>query len=320
MPVPQPVPTPAAAPSTGLDDSFWVSELRTLMEDFPLWTGGTKTTDGTSGVVTASSGPYRLTETPVYDRSDLTSVVVSIGATAYTVIATGTPSGTQVLVNYDTGELTFATAPAASQTMNVRYQKVRWRDATMVQKLYAGLKAMFPKVGKTYLDTTIPIQVNTWDYELPPWASDPRAKVFKVEVVDPFILTEPFREHRVWKRVGQTLLHIPDAQKYSPAAQLRISGWGPYLRLGDLEPQLYMLPVLYGAGLLLTGAEGKRLRADTAIPLQQEGARPPLANMQGASYYFRLFEQELDRLKRVPGPGNTIKIISTYEKEHYVGS
>jgi hypothetical protein len=174
------------------------------------------------------------------------------------------------------------------------------------------MRQMFPKVGKTHSDITIPIQVNVWDYTLPEFMADPRSKLLNVEVADPFIPTEPFKPLRNWERINNTTLHLPDSQRWSPAAQLRITVWGPYLRLGDLEPQLYWLPIWYAAGALLAGEEIKRIRSDMAVPLQQEGARPPMTQVQTAAFFMNLFRTELDGLKRTPTVRR--RLVSSYAR------
>ena len=178
---------------------------------------------------------------------------------------------------------------------------------------------MFPRVGKTYTDTSGTIQVNVWDYTLPLWAQDPRSRIFNLEVRDPGISIEPYRQIAGgFHRVDLTTIHIPRAQAYSPVANLRIVGWGPYLTLGDLEPQLYHLPVWYALSVLLPKRESYRLRQDTAVPLTQEGGQQPTLLTQTGEYYHQRFEQELERLSRVMGPGFNTRIRTVYEYgSHY---
>lgn len=221
------------------------------------------------------------------------------------------------MVNHDTGEIQWATAPTTGNAIQLSYQAVRWTDASINAALYAGLRAMFPRVGKTYTDTSVPIQVNVWDYNLPIWAQDPRARVTKIECRDPNVLTQPWKPLDNWERVGLTQLHIPQSQRYSPAAYLRISGWGPYLQLGDLEPQLYELPKWYALGVLLPHQETKRIREDTMIPLTQEGGQGPGLLVQTGDYFARRFEQEMDRLARLQGPGMAVAIRTTYQRARH---
>lgn len=307
-----PTPSPVAADSTGLADSSWISRVRDALRDYPKYTTDAWTSDGSNGVVAYTGAPLTVSKPPINSGSLL--VRDNTAGQNYTVRTSGVPGATEVLVNYDTGEIQWLAAPAVSHAIQISYQAVRWTDDSITAALYAGLRAMFPRVGKTYTDTSIPIRVNVWDYTLPVWAQDPRARVTKVEIADPYIPTEPFVPMDNWERVGLTQLHIPRAQRYSPVARLRVSGWGPYLTLGDLEPQLYELPKWYALGVLLPHQETKRIREDTMVPLTQEGGQAPGLLVQTGDYFARRFEQELDRLARTAGPGYSVAIRTVYQR------
>jgi hypothetical protein len=311
MPTSQ-VPAPVASDTTGLPDSQWISSVRDGLEDYAEYTLETWTSDGTNGVVGPAANPLKTTKRPINDGS--LSVRDNTAAVNFTVITSGTPSSTQVLANLNTGELTFLTAPAAAHAIQISYQAVKWRDQKILDALTGGLRAMFPRVGKTYTDTSTNIQVNVWDYTLPLWCQDPRSRLFNVKVRDPGITVEPYRQlGGGWTRINLTTLHIPRSQYYSPTANLQLVGWGPYLTLGDLEPQLYDLPIWYALSVLLPKKESFRLRQDTAVPLTQEGGQQPTLLTQTGEYYAQRFERELERLARVMGPGWNIRVLTTYE-------
>ena len=301
-----PIPSPVAADSTGLPDSQWITDVRDALRDYPKYVVEGWTSDGTNGALTYTGGPLTASKPPINYSAGVSSLLIrdNTAAVNYTVITAGTPSATQVLVNHDTGEIVWATAPAVAHTIQYSYQAVRWSDFSITTALYAGLRAMFPRVGKTYTDTTTQIQVNQWDYTLPLWFQDPRSRLTGIEIADPYIPTEPFRPAPSgFKRVGLTALHIPWSQNYSPVARLRIHGWGPYLSLSDLEPQLYHLPIWYALGVLLPKQESKRIREDTMVPLTQEGGQAPSLQLQTGDYFARRFEAEMAILARQPQPG-----------------
>jgi hypothetical protein len=320
--VPTPVPTPVAADSTGLPDSRWITTARDYLADYPRKLTETWTADGTNGVFgSVSSAPVSVLYPPVNGTaadSNPPLVRDNTTATNYTVIDSGTPTGTQVLFNYNTGEFQFATAPALNDVIQVSYQSCRWTDTSILAALYDGLRAMFPRVGKTYSDTSVQIQVNQWDYTLPTWFADPRSRINAIEIADPYIPTEPFRPAPAgWDRVGLTTLHLPWSQNYSPVARLRIQGWGPYLTLGDLEPQLYDLPLWYALGALLPHREAKRIREDTMAPLAQAGGVQPGIQLQTGDYFQRRFEAALVALSRVPGPSSRIPLVTVFQRRRY---
>jgi len=311
-----PVPPPVAADSTGLADSTWITEIREVLEDFPEYVIETWQADGTNGVVSANANPLKTSKRPINDGS--LTVRDNTAAVNYTVITTGTPGAGQVLANLNTGELTFPAAPAANDLIQVSYQVVKWRDQKIENALYAGLREMFPVVGKVSSDTSVNIQVNVWDYTLPVQYQDPRSRVYNVEIRDPGIAVEPYRAlSGGWWRVNLTTIHIPRAMFYSPTANLRVTGWGPYLSLGDLEPQVFELPKWYALSALLPWKESFRIRQDTAVPNTQEGGQQPGLLTQTGEYYYQRFVEALARLAKVPGPGYRIRIRSYAEDRHW---
>lgn len=306
-----PVPAPVAADSTGLPDSQWITSVRDGLEDYPKYSIDSWTSDGTNGVVGPNAAPLQTTKQPINDGS--LSVRDNTAGINYTIITTGTPTGTQLLANLNTGELTFPSAPASGHAIQISYQAVKWRDQKIEDALYAGLRAMFPRVGKVYTDTSIFIQVNVWDYIMPIWCQDPRSRIYDISIRDPGITVEPYRQLPGYRRINNTTVRIPDSQWYSPTANLMVVGWGPFLTLGDMEPQLYDLPVWYALSVLLPKRESFRLRQDTMVPLTQEGGQQPTLLTQTGEYYAQRFERELERLKKVMGPGWNLR-VTTYLK------
>src|SRR5438046_2010355 len=143
MPATQ-VPPPVAADSTGLPDSFWIDTVRDSLEDFPRWLLEQYVGDGINGVNTPGAAPISVQFPKINGSSaagDNTPLVQdTTGPVNYTVVDFPTvPSDAggahQVQVNYDTGELTFATAPANGHTINVSYQTCKWRDKSNLTAL-----------------------------------------------------------------------------------------------------------------------------------------------------------------------------------------
>lgn len=320
MPV-APVPAPVATDSTGLGDGSWINDARDGLRDYPQYTMFSWTADGTNGVVGAGANPLKVPPPIFADGSNTGTVNVfdQAGSVTYTPIYTGTPTGTQVLINQNAGELTFATAPANSHVIQVSYQTVKWTDTSILRTLYDGLRAIFPSVGKMYVDTTISIKVNVWDYTLPVWAQSAGAKLTRIEVADPFIPTEPFVP---WagaiRRIGYNTLHLPSSQRFSPVARLRVEGWGPFLTLGDLPPELYELPLLYTWGRLMPKQDTYRLREDTMVPLTQEGGQAPGLLTSSGQTFMDEFYRLMGILARSYGPpGAQMPIVTTYAQRKY---
>jgi hypothetical protein len=319
----QPVPAPAFADATGLSDAQWIADVRDSLEDFPRWLLETFTGDGVNGLNTATSAPISVQFPKINGSSasgDNTPLVTNVSDSVnYVVVDYPTvPIAGQVQVNYDTGELTFQAAPANGKIFNVSYQTCKWRDKSILTALMDGLRAMFPVCGKTYTDTAIQIRVNQWDYQLPAWFQDPRSRIISIEVNDLNQPTEPYKVAPPGEeRVGLGLLHLPWAQSYGPTAVLRIVGWGPYLHLADLEPQLYNLPIYSALGSLLPKRETKRIREDTVVPLAGIGATQPTLHLQTGDYWERRFQAGLAALARLPGPTNRRPWASMRQRNRY---
>ena len=322
MPATQ-VPPPVAADSTGLPDSFWIDTVRDSLEDFPRWLLEQYVGDGINGVNTAGAAPISV-QFPKINGSaatgDNTPLITDVNAPLnYVVVDFPTvPTSGQVQVNYDTGELTFNAPPPNGHTINVSYQTCKWRDKSILTGLIDGLRAIFPTCGKTYTDASIKIVTNQWDYQLPAWFNDPRSRIISIEINDLNIPTEPYKVAPPGEeRVGLGLLHLPWSQRFGPTAILRIVGWGPYLRLADLEPQLYNLPVWSALGSLLPKKETKRIREDTLVPASQIGAQQPTLHMQTGDYWERRFQAALANLARLPGPTSRRPWASKYQRNGY---
>jgi hypothetical protein len=320
MPV-SPVPTPAATDASGLGDQPWITDVRDATRDYPQYTMYSWTADGTNGVVGPGANPLKVPPPIFADGSNAGTINVfdSTGSVTYTPIYTGTPTGTQVLVNQNAGELTFASAPANNHVVQVSYQTVKWTDTSIIRVLYDGMRAMFPAVGRLYVDTSIAIQVNVWDYTLPVWAQSPGAKITRLEVADPFIITEPFVPWTgAMRRIGYNMIHLPQSQRYSPVARLRVEGWGPFLTLGDLPVELYELPILYALGRLMPKQDTYRLREDTMVPMTQEGGQAPGLLTSSGQAFMEEFYKQLGLLARSYGPpGAQIPITTTYAQRKY---
>lgn len=323
MPQAAVVPNPVAADSTGLPESSWIGKVRDSLEDFPRWLLEQWVADGVNGVSLAGAAPLGVQFPKINGSSvsgDNTPLVQdTTGPINYVVVDFPTaPIAGQVQVNYDTGELTFNSPPTSGHTINYSYQTCKWRDQSILDGLMDGLREMFPIVGKTYVDTSVQIKVNQWDYQLPAWFNDPRSRIIQIEVNDLNQPSEPFKMAPPGEeRVGLGILHLPWSQKYGPTAILRVVGWGPYLRLGDLEPQLYNLPVYYALSTLLPKRETKRIREDALVPASQIGAQQPTLHMQTGDYWKRRFDAALGNLARLPGPTSRRPWASMRQRNRY---
>lgn len=279
--------------SAGTSDSVFIRKLRLFMEDEALFSPEQLSANGTST-------EYRVSQFPVHEQG----ITIKVGVTTQTLIAdrtalVGAGAG-KCCIDYETGWVFWDVAPAAgSNNVQFRKDKVRWRNERMLEALYTGLKMMFPLVWQKCTDvTSLSLTVNQWDYTLPQVFSDPRVKLYQVEVQSIPSAYERFRVVQNWRRIGPSIIQFPQSQYYSPGSLVRLSYYGPYQALSDLEEQLEPLPLWYAKGYLLSNKETVRARFDQSTTTQDVQANPAGTSQNAGEFYFRKFYQALDALKR----------------------
>lgn len=312
-------PQPASAPATGLSDIQWIQRVRDHLDDWPSWKTETFTGDGTNGVLGPASGPLRVIQGPINDTDKFGNAAlpqISVNGVAKTVITTGTPSAGQVLIDLDTGASIFGTVPPLSQAVTWGYWGVRWRDQKIGDALMEGLHRTWPAIGRYYTDFTTVNRILQWDYQLPLWAQNPETRILDVWYRDPNISIEPWRSLKgQWTRPDLYTIHIYPSQRISLAGAYKITGYGPCLRLADLPPQYFDLPVWWAAGSLLTKKEAPRVRADAMTPQSNEGAAQVGAQ---AAYGKQLLDEFRTTLKEIRDKttvpiGTRMSLVSTYK-------
>jgi hypothetical protein len=279
--------------SAGTSDSVFIRKLRLFMEDEPLFSPEQLSANG-------SSTEYRVSQFPVHEQG----ITIKVGASTQTLqpdrqtlIGKG---ANNICIDYETGWVFWDVAPVSGvNNIQFRKDKVRWRNERMLEALYTGLKMMFPLVWQKVIDSTsITLNVNQWDYTLPVVFSDPRVKLYQVEVQSVPTAYERFHIVQNWRRVGPTTLQVPLSQYYYPGSLVRLSYYGPYQALADLEEQLEPLPLWYAKGYLLSNKETVRARFDQSTTTQDVQANPVGTSQNAGEFYFRKFYQALDALKR----------------------
>lgn len=286
--------SPAAA---GIDDESFLQILRDDMDDYPQ--------PFTETFATAPVTPFiRLNQLPVWDGDKNLSVVLGTrtchlvdGRKNLAQLSSATVP--DVYVEPDTGYIYFADIPAISQSnqLTVAHYKCRWTNRRMLNALYAGLKAMFPRVWQRKT-TVVNAAVNQYEYALNADFLDPRVVIIRVEWQEIPFATE--RYHRIAGAFMTQLnvIQIPWSQQLTPGANIRVTYAGAYSSLSDLEPQVQHLPLWYAKGKLLMDKEVLRSRYDMGPSANNEQANPPGISQNAGLYHMQQFERELDRLQR----------------------
>ena len=292
-------PASFAAPSAaGIDDVAFLGMLRDDMDDPPIPFGETFSTTPTTSFV-------RLNQYPVYDNDRFLSV--TLGTKQCNLVPSrrdiqqGSGSNNpDVYVEPETGYVYFLDTPQISSVnqLNIQHYKVRWTDRRMLNALYAGLKAMFPRVWqrKTFVFQAV---VNQYEYALSNDFFDPRSKILRVEYQEIPFATERYHPVNGCYLTQLNTLMVPWSQGLTPGANIRVTYAAPYYSLSDLESQVQHLPGWYAKGRLLMDKEVLRVRYDMGPVAQNEQQYPPGTSQNAGIYHMQQFERELDRLARV---------------------
>ncbi|MFI4977541.1 MAG: hypothetical protein ACHQC8_02520 [Solirubrobacterales bacterium] len=302
---------PSLGSENGQSDDTFISIVREKGGDVPKFRNDTIIADGKSGATGAGGLPYQTSNNPVHDDG---SFAIRASGTPLTLTSTFPPTGTNVYVNYATGEIFFGTVPVSTVPLSWDYKWVKWRDQEIKDALITGLRALWPSMGKVYKDETINLAPLQWDYPLPAAAQDPWARVIKLRYRTPNISVLPFEDLDEWERIGYDTLHLPHGPDYFPGT-LQLSYWGPCQRLADVPVNAMWLPIWYALSTLLPWQETKRIKDDRAVAQNQEGGQAPLLLTQTGEYYYQRFTQELAQMKQVP-PGTRQRFVSRYAMRH----
>lgn len=289
--------------ASGQDDLTFLRRFREMLRDQPRFFNETFTGDSATQVMLAQRAPI----------NDDEFFAVTVGGAPVTYTSSYPPMAGQVYVDWDTGTLVFATAPPANQPKNVAVTKrvVRWRDGTILTAMLDGVRQAFPDLWTTYVDTTLTVQQDTYDYALPSQFNDPAVRIFSIAVQDIPSTIEPFRKSIAWDRIGTNLLHLYSPNAHTPGSILRVEYGGPYNSLSELQPQAYELPILYAAGSLLGYGEGLRSKLDTMTVQGPEQSLPPGQQQAAGGWYMQQYDQLRAQLSR---PMKLAGFRSTYRR------
>ena len=288
----------------GTSDRVFSNRLRQLLQDLPTAANEHTNGDGTTTL-------FQLQKVPIYDDSN--TIITVDGVLVPIVRSRGALVPGNCFIEFDTGTVIFGTAPdVGSNNIAIQKTRVRWSEGTLVESLMGGVRMLFPAQFRLGVDTSITLQVNTWDYTLPNAFWDPRVRIISVGTRE-----IPASVNRVipisgFNRRGLNILEIPTSQRYTPGSTVFVEYTAPYRSLSELEPQLYDLPIWYAAGQLLGFGEGRRTNIANQSVAAESSANPPGYMQNTGAWYMTQFRQMLATfpppVMRMPKP------ISTYER------
>jgi hypothetical protein len=288
MPIPATFPWVAAQ---GIDDETYLKMLRDDMDDPPI-------PYSESFATTATTPFVRLNQYPVYDADTFLTVTNTANPGGLTLVDSRSriTSDADCYVEPETGYV-YVDSAADTAGLSVTHYKVRWTNRRMLNNLYAGLKAMFPRVWQRKF-VVVNAAVNQWEYRLTNDFLDPRTHVFRVEHQEIPFATTPYFRRNTWYMVDLATIHIPWSQEVTPGSNIRVHYAAPYMSLSELEPQVQHLPLWYAKGKLLLDKEVLRSRFDLGPVAQNEQQYPPGTSGNAGMLHLQMFENELVRLAR----------------------
>jgi len=287
----------------GSSDWLFAQRLRRLLRDYPV--AANEQANGTG-----SATFFQMQKIPVYDDK---YVSVSVNNVNVPIVASrDSIPAASCFMDFDNGVVIFGTAPPTG-TSNVTFQKnrVRWSTSVLIESLQGGLRQLFPAIFKRALDTSITMQVNTWQYTLPQDFWDPRVQIISAAIQEvPSSVNRPIPISGFY-RLGLDQIEIPRSQRFTPGATLFLEYKAPYRSLSELEPQAYDLPLWYAAGQLLGFDEARRTRSDNLTPAAESAAQPPGYLQNTGAWYMTQFRTLMASL--TAPPSRMPRVLTTYE-------
>lgn len=292
-----------STPSAGaMDDVTYIKRLRVLLRDIPKPYDEQASGTGSATKFTVAA--------PINDDGYFQVLVSSVAIPV--VYAMSEITSGNVFVDFDSGMLIFGTAPpSATNNIYIAKTKVQWRDSQLLQALEGGVRALYPRLWRYGVDSTILMAVNQWAYPLPTIFNDDRVQLTGCYVQEIPAATERYRPLRGAYRIGANTIQIPTSQFFSPGASLLIEYMAPYRSLSELDSSLAELPLLYAAAQLLGYNEPRRIRTDQQHTQTGEDASPPGQSTNSGSWFYQRFAQELQRKRRVM---RKMPIIGTWQR------
>lgn len=281
------------AANNGNANAYFITEVRRILRDQPVWYGESQPTDGTTGVLTAGSKPFRLQRAPVI----ATGVVLTAPGATWIVDYNdvGAPAANHVNIITDTGEVIFNTAPGTG-TMAVTYQAVRYSDAQILDALTDGLNLLWPEIWNPSINTTqISVSPTQFEYPLQSIFADPRVILRDVEFAPPSGIVRYYRTS-LWRQVQDTVAPLLVFSRLPPVAStVRLSYVQPFVALADPPTQVMNVPVYYALARLLLDQETMRGRSDDLPPQVGEVGLAPGNALNTSQYWLQQFSSQLTR-------------------------
>lgn len=186
-------------------------------------------------------------------------------------------------------------------------------EANKIRWINRGISAMWPRVFRTVVDSTLVVATDTFEYSIPAAVGD-EGEIFRVEIEDQSAPSTRFVEldgFDVVPLVDGRTLQLPSwlASGSTVGAQVRISAAKPLSQLVDTTDVFdgraihEELPVWYALGLALSRRIEDRTVHTRLSTIDSRNGVDINEQMGAAGFAFAQFEAMLDRLA-MPWPAS----------------
>jgi hypothetical protein len=184
-------------------------------------------------------------------------------------------------------------------------------EANKIRWINRGIAAMWPRIYKTVVDSTIELATDTYEYAIPTAVGD-ESEIFRVEIEDLTTTNDRFVELDGYDIVpaltGRTL-QLPSVPSSWDGARIRITAAKPLARLATTGStfegrQIHEeLPVWYALGLALARRIEDRTQHTRYSTVAAQNRVDVDEQMLSSQFAFSQFETLLERMQ-MPWPAS----------------
>lgn len=218
-----------------------------------------------------------------------------------TMVVRATPTGTTLTVERGA----FGSTAATHSNGAIVLVRPAFFGVEILDAINEGIQACYPLIYKPVIDTSITIQANVWEYQVPdlPGTYDgdsiPIPRIARIEIQEPGVV--PYFPTEAWAIVRGATPVIKFFNLQTPGAIVRIRGYGPFPDLADFTDSLddqwpkqaNYLPPLYAVSSLLMSGEAGRVRVSSVATDDREQANRTGSSMQAGMSLYNRFLSEL---------------------------
>jgi len=213
-------------------------------------------------------------------------------------VEVGGVATTGFTMDFDSGVITFDTAPALSVPLTGKFNHAYWTDELVAQAVNAGINNLFPAFYVAKADTSISLVGDTYEYAMPAETQFITAVETRSDATGAY--TKMARSKYEWLSDGD---HLNLRFFSAPTGFMRvrcINRPSPLVNLTDTLEDTAGLPkrakdpiISYACWYLLTQKIAPRIRSDIAVNTQGVGTLSPRQIADGTQAWLMRYQLQL---------------------------